>query len=191
VLDAHGCSPLAGISDAGGGRVIGLHFGTYDYTNALGIAAGNQSLDHPAADHAKYVMQLAVAGTGVRLSDGSTNVLPLGSDAEIRAAWLLHARLVRRALDRGFAQGWDLHPGQLPSRFAATYAFYRAGLADALTRIARYVEGTSGRVSDEPATVRALARYVLTGIACGAVDPAEPTTAIGLDIAALQRLENP
>ena len=43
-----------------------------------GIAAAHQSLEHPVADHAKAVMQAAAAGTGVRLSDGSTNVLPVG-----------------------------------------------------------------------------------------------------------------
>ena len=36
----------------------------------LGIAAGQQAPDHPAADHAKPVMQVAVAGTGARLSTG-------------------------------------------------------------------------------------------------------------------------
>src|SRR3712207_7838075 len=47
------------------------HYGTYDYSAALGITAGSQSLEHPAADHAKAVMQVAAAGTGVHLSDGS------------------------------------------------------------------------------------------------------------------------
>ncbi len=86
----------------------GLHYGTYDYSAALGIAAPYQSLEHPVADHAKDVMQVAVAGTGIRLSDGSTNVLPIGDRA--LEAWRLHARLVRRSLERGFYQGWDLHP---------------------------------------------------------------------------------
>ena len=45
----------------------------------------------------------------------------------VHAAWQLHARLVRRSLERGFYQGWDLHPAQLPTRFGATYAFFRDG----------------------------------------------------------------
>ena len=121
------------VSDAPG-RIVGLHYGTYDYSAAVGIAAPYQSLDHPAADHAKQVMQVAVAGTGIRLSDGSTNILPIGDRAP--KAWRLHARLVRRALERGFAQGWDLHPAQLPTRFIATYAYYREGYPAVSAKIA-------------------------------------------------------
>ena len=131
---------------AGAGRLTGLHFGTYDYSAALGIAAAQQSLEHPAADYAKAVMQVAAAGTGVRLSDGSTNVLPVGSRDEVIAAWRLHARLVRRSLERGFYQGWDLHPAQLVSRYAATYAFYREGLPAACARLRAY----AARAADRP-----------------------------------------
>ena len=105
---------------ASAGRCTGLHYGTYDYSAFCGIAAAHQSLDHPVADHAKAVMQAAAAGTGVRLSDGSTNVLPVGTPDEVAAAWANHLRLVRRSLARGYYQGWDLHPAQLPTRFAAT-----------------------------------------------------------------------
>src|SRR5215204_6327978 len=109
---------------AAGGRCVSLHYGTYDYSAACGVAAAYQSMEHPVADHAKAVMQVAAAGTGVRLSDGSSNVLPVGDSAQVHAAWAVHGRLVRRSLDRGFYQGWDLHPGQLPTRFAATYGFF-------------------------------------------------------------------
>ena len=119
-----------GPDDPGGrARLSGLHYGTYDYSAFLGLAAGDQSLEHPAADHAKAVMQAAAAGTGVELSDGSTNVLPVGDG--LRLGWETHHRLVTRALHRGFYQGWDLHPAQLPTRFAATFQFFRAGAADA------------------------------------------------------------
>ena len=43
-------------------------------------------------------------------------------------------------------RGWDLHPAQLPSRFAATYAFYRQGLPAAAARLRNYVEQTEGGV---------------------------------------------
>ena len=82
---------------------------------------------HPAADFAKEVMQVAVAGTGVHLADGSTNVLPVGSAAEVHAAWRLHHDLVRRCLERAYYQGWDMHPGHLPTRYIANFAFYREG----------------------------------------------------------------
>jgi hypothetical protein len=119
------------------------------------------------------VMQAAAAGTGVRLSDGSTNVLPVGAPEEVHAAWLNHHRLVRRSLEHGYYQGWDLHPAQLPTRYAATYAFYREGLDRALDRLEAYVGQVEGTIADEPATARALARYVLRGVDCGAVDDTE------------------
>ena len=125
VLGADGTATVARLITAAAGRCTGLHYGTYDYSAAAGVAAAYQSMDHPVADHAKAVMQAAAAGTGVRLSDGSTNVLPVGAPTRCTPAWALHARLVRRSLERGFYQGWDLHPAQLPTRYAATYAFFR------------------------------------------------------------------
>ena len=83
----------------------------------------------------------------MRLSDGSTNVLPVGDATRSDAAWRLHDRLVRRSLARGFYQGWDMHPAQLPTRYAATYAFYRDGRAAAATGCAAYVDTASGGVA--------------------------------------------
>ena len=136
VLGPDGSALVARMIRAGGQRLSGLHYGTYDYSAFLGLAAGDQSLEHPAADHAKAVMQAAAAGTGVELSDGSTNVLPVGDG--LRLGWETHHRLVTRALHRGFYQGWDLHPAQLPTRFAATFQFFRAGAADADARLVAY-----------------------------------------------------
>jgi citrate lyase beta subunit len=185
VLGPDGVATVSRLVRAGAGRVCGLHFGTYDYSAALGIAGPYQSMEHPVADHAKAVMQLAVAGTGVRLSDGSSNVLPVGDRTAVHAAWRLHARLVRRSLERGFVQGWDLHPAQLPTRFLATYAFYRAGLEAVAARLRAYVDGDdSGGTLDEPATARALAGFVLRGLDCGAVTDTE----LGLDVTALRAL---
>jgi citrate lyase beta subunit len=185
ILGADGAATVARIVHAGGARLTGLHYGTYDYSAACGIAAGQQSLEHPAADHAKLVMQAAAAGTGVRLSDGSTNVLPVGSADEVAAAWGNHHRLVRRSLDRGYYQGWDLHPGHLPTRFAATYAFYREGLPSALARLAAYTNDDMHGIADEPATARALAGYLLRGVQSGAVDEAEVVAGAGVDTAQL------
>lgn len=191
ILAANGTVPVAPLIHRGKGRVSGLHYGTYDYSDALQIAAAQQSMEHPAADYAKSVMQVAAAGTGVRLSDGSTNILPLGSPAEIRAAWQLHARLVRRSLERGFCQGWDLHAAQLPTRYLATYAFYREGYGAAAVRLSDYVQHRAGNVLDEPATARALARFVHRGLLCGALTGAEVTRDTGLTGAQLAALAHP
>ncbi|HET6738014.1 MAG TPA: aldolase, partial [Kribbella sp.] len=174
ILGSDGTALIARMLKADGRRVTGLHYGTYDYSASLGVAAEYQSMEHPVADHAKDVMQLAAAGTGVFVSDGSTNVLPVG-DA-VRDAWRLHFRLVRRSLARGIYQGWDMHPAQLPTRFAATYAFYREGFDQAALRLRAYLgDGESGYL-DEPATATALAAFVLRGIDCGAIDTTEFNT---------------
>jgi citrate lyase beta subunit len=173
VLGPDGTATVARMVHAAAGRCAGLHYGTYDYSAAIGIAPAQQAMDHPAADHAKAVMQVAAAGTGVRVVDGSTNVLPVGDTDAVHAAWALHARLVRRSLERGFYQGWDLHPAQLPTRFAATYGFFRDGAAAATARLHAYFARSVEGIADEPATARALAGYLLRGLDCGALDPAE------------------
>jgi len=180
ILGPDGTALVARMLHAAGPRITGLHYGTYDYSAYCGIAAGQQSLEHPVADHAKLVMQAAAAGTGVRLSDGSTNILPVGDANAVVSAWANHHRLVRRSLERGLYQGWDLHPAQLPTRYAATYAFYREGLPQALARLADYTGNSMAGIADEPATARALAAYLLRGLDCGAVDDAEVVAATGL-----------
>ena len=181
ILGPDGTALVALMVHAAGGRCTGLHYGTYDYSAYCGVAAAHQSLEHPVADHAKAVMQAAAAGTGVRLSDGSTNVLPVGDADQVEAAWANHLRLVRRSLERGYYQGWDLHPAQLPTRFAATFGFYRDGLATATARLRTYVEHRDSGVLDEPATARALADFLLRGLDCGALSDDEVAAGTGLD----------
>lgn len=189
ILGAGGTSPVAQLPSAAPGRISGLHYGTYDYSASLEISAAYQSMEHPAADFAKQVMQLAVAGTGIRLSDGSTNVLPVG--AGIGDAWRLHARLVRRSLERGFYQGWDMHPAQLVTRFLATYSFYREGQDAATTRLKNYLQKADSAILDEPATARALARFLSRGLDCGALDAQEIHEKAGIAAAELHLLAHP
>jgi citrate lyase beta subunit len=168
VLGADGAVTAARLVHAAGPRLTGLHYGTYDYSAALGIAAAHQSSDHPAADFAKLAVQVAVAGTGARTVDGSTNLLPVGAREQVHAAWRVHAGLVRRALERGLYQGWDLHPAQLVTRYTATYAFFRAALPAAAARLGAYLDRVDAGVLDEPATARALAGVLVRGADCGA-----------------------
>ena len=188
ILGADGRATVARMIDAAEGRATGLHYGTFDYSASCGVGAAYQSMEHPVADHAKAVMQVAAAGTGVRLSDGSTNVIPTGDAEQVRGAWQLHHRLVRRSLERAYYQGWDMHPGHLPTRYAAVYSFYREGLPQAAARLAAYVARAGGDVMDEPATAKALSGYLLRGLDCGAVDPAEVEKATGLDRGQLDAL---
>lgn len=188
ILGPDGRALVAPMITAAAGRCAGLPYGTYDYSASLGIAAEQQSMAHPAADHAKAVMQVAAASTGVPVCDGSTNVLPVGDRASVQAAWRLHAGLVQRSLERGFYQGWDLHPAQLPTRYAATFGFFRDGLPAAAARLRAYLDRQTSGVLDEPATARALAGYLARGMDSGGVDPDELTELTGLDPSAVRGL---
>ena len=144
MLGADGTALVARMVHASGGRCTGLHYGTYDYSAACGIAAGYQCMEHPAADHAKAVMQVAAAGTGVRRRDGSTNILPVGDGESVHSAWRLHARLVRRSLERGFYQGWDLHPAQLVDPVRGDLRVLPGGAASAAGPAAATTSGSTG-----------------------------------------------
>lgn len=181
IVGPDGTATVPLLIEAAQGRATGLHYGTFDYSAACGVSPAHQAMDHPAADHAKAVMQAAAAGTGVRLSDGSTNVLPVGPTARVHDAWRLHYGLVRRSLARAYYQGWDMHPAHLPTRYAAVVAFYREGSAAAAGRLAAYTaKSRSGAVLDEPATARALSAYLLRGVDCAALDLDEVTSSTGL-----------
>jgi citrate lyase beta subunit len=110
ILGDDGTVLVARMIHAADGRCTGLHYGTYDYSASCGIAAAYQSMEHPAADHAKAIMQVAAAGTGVFVSDGSTNVMPVGDPDQIRAAWRLHARLTRRSSAASTRAGTCIRP---------------------------------------------------------------------------------
>ncbi len=185
VLGADGRALVAPMLHASAGRCVGLHYGTYDYSASLGVGAPYQAMDHAVADHATSVMQLAAAGTGVPVSHGSTNVLPVGTTDQVRAAWELHARLVRRALERGIYQGWDLHPAQLPTRYAATIAFYRDSFAAVANRLAAYLGKAASGLLDEPATAAAMAGFLCRALDAGAVTADEVVGATGVPVTEL------
>ncbi|MEU4762748.1 aldolase [Actinosynnema sp. NPDC023794] len=186
IVDREGRLALPRFIEAGRGRVTGLHFGTYDYTAGCGLGAAHQHLAHGACDFARNVMQVSAAGTGVALSDGSTNVLPVGDD--VHEGWRTHYRLVRRSLAHGFHQGWDLHPAQLVTRYAAVHAFYLEGVDADARRLKAYVARAGGSVLDEPATAQALSTSFIRALDCGALDEDEVRRATGLTVTELQAL---
>jgi citrate lyase beta subunit len=176
VVGPDGAVTPARLLGAADGRCLALVYGTYDYSAALGVAPAEQRSDHPVADFAKAALQVAAANTGVRVSDGSSNVLPVGGAAAVHHAWGVQARLVWRALRGGLYQGWDMHPAQLPVRFLVTYAFFRDGAPAAVARLRAYRTKADSGVLDEPATERALVAYLERGVGCGALDPDEVRT---------------
>ncbi|NDK88993.1 aldolase [Gordonia desulfuricans] len=173
VLGPDGRATVAEAIHRGAPRIVGLHYGTYDYSAACGIVSAQQSLEHPVADHAKAVMQAAAAQTGVWISDGSTQVMPTGSAEQVDAAVRRHHRLVTRSLERGFYQGWDMHPGHLVTRWLAVTGFFRSAMPTAANRLQSYFERQSGDVVDEPATALSLAGVIRRGLAAGAFTAAE------------------
>jgi citrate lyase beta subunit len=189
IFDRDGRVALPDIVAAGEGRIVGAHFGVYDYTAACGLSGRAQRLDHPACDFARHVMQVSLAGTGVRLSDGATNQVPADdSTAAVTGVWRHHADLVRRSMVRGFYQGWDMHPAHLVSRFAAVFAFHRAHLDDTTRRLAAWSTAGTGDtgVLDEPATIRGLLTALRRAIDCGAIDEVTALSAARIDRAALR-----
>ena len=161
--------------EAARGRCVGLHLGPYDMTASMGVDVGGQTLDHPACAFALRLAAAAVSGTGVELSDGPVATLPLGDDvAAVDGALALHYRQVRRALTDGIHRGWDLHPAQLGTRYAAVYAHYLEALPAARERLTRFTDGraqavAAGTVFDDAATVRGLTNFFKQGLACGAL----------------------
>lgn len=186
IVDGEGRLAIPRFIEAGRGRVSGLHFGTYDYTAGCGLGAAHQHLSHGACDFARNVMQVSAANAGVRVSDGSTNVLPVG-DA-VAEGWRTHYSLVRRSLAHGFYQGWDLHPAQLVTRYAAVHAFYLEGVEADARRLKAYVDRAGGTVLDEPATAQALSSSFLRALDCGALNEAEVLRVTGLRVEDLRAL---
>jgi citrate lyase beta subunit len=202
ILDRAGSALLPRLIDAGDGRITGAHFGTYDYTASCNITAAYQRMQHPACEFAKQVMQVALAGTGIWLSDGSTTVMPVATHrpapgkeltrdqrdenvAGVHGAWRMHFDDVRHSLAGGFYQGWDLHPAQLVSRYAALYSFFLEGIDAAGARLANFVNKAAqatlvGDVFDDAATGQGLLNFFLRGINSGAVTEAEALAMTGL-----------
>jgi len=187
ILDADGRSNLPLFLDAARGRAVAAHFGTYDYTASCNITASEQRMDHPACDFARHMMQVAYSGTGLWLSDGATNILPIGDRDTIHRAWRLHADHIRHSLVHAYYQGWDLHPAQLPTRYAAVYAFFLEGLHAATERLQNFMNKAGqatlvGDVFDDAATGQGLLNYFLRGMNSGALTEDEAlATGLTLD----------
>jgi citrate lyase beta subunit len=203
IIDASGSFGLPKLIEAARGRCRGLHFGPYDYAASCEIAAADQRLDHPACDFARNVMQVCGAVRGVTLSDGPSTILPIprhrGAITEEQAtenraivhrAMRHHFDLVQRSLANGYYQGWDLHPGQIPTRYAAVYAFFLKNLDSAATRMRNFIDKAAqatlvGDVFDDAATGQGLLNFLLRGVNCGAFTEQE-AGASGLTIEELR-----
>jgi hypothetical protein len=128
------------------------------------------------------MMQVAYSGTGLWLSDGATNVLPIGDRDTVHRAWRLHADHIRHSLVNAFYQGWDLHPAQLPSRFATVFAFFLENIDLATERLRNFMSKAGqatlvGDVFDDAATGQGLLNYFLRAMNSGAIGEDEALAA--------------
>jgi len=207
LFDREGRLHLPALVAAGAGRCASVHLGLYDYTAALSVSAHAQSMLHPACDFLRDLVQVSLAGTGILLSDGATNVMPVpphrkqgdtpllptqlreNSEA-VQRVWQQTYRHIRHSLERGWYQGWDLHPAQFPVRYAAVYAFFLEGLDAATRRLKAFMEKAAqatlvGDVFDDAATGQGLLNFFLRGLGCGALQQDE-VLAAGLTLEELR-----
>jgi len=208
IINHRGEINLPRLLGAAEGRCVAAHFGTYDYTAGCNITAAHQHMLHSACDFAKHMMQVSFAGTGIWLSDGATNIMPVAphrfteggapltqeqieeNREVVHRAWKLHYNHIQHSLTNAFYQGWDLHPAQLPTRYAAVYAFFLESLEAASERLKNFVDKAAkatlvGDVFDDAATGQGLLNYFLRAINCGAITEAEAVELSGLTLAEL------
>jgi citrate lyase beta subunit len=200
IMAIDGTNPLYKFIKASNGRCIAMHFGTYDYTASCSITAKYQEMDHPVCDFAHHMTKVALAHTGIWLSDGATNTMPIGphrggnltkeqieeNNAVVHRAWRKGYDHIRHSLWNGFYQGWDLNPAQFPMRYAAVYAFFLESYADAVERLKTFVEKAAratliGDVFDDAATGQGLLNYFLRALNSGAITE-EEVLATGLTL---------
>jgi citrate lyase beta subunit len=196
LIGPDGRCPLPDLVAACEGRCFAAHLGTYDFTASCNLTAAYQTMRHPWCDLAKGMMVLALGGTGLFLSDGATNVMPTGphkpsgpggvltadqleqNRSVVHGAWRLAHDNIRHSLEGGFYQGWDLHPAQLPVRYATTYAFFLEGFTRAAERLSNFIEQAAratlvGDVFDDAATGQGLLNYFVRAHNCGAIAESE------------------
>ncbi len=208
ILSPDGRCNVLPLVEACRGRCVAAHFGVYDYTASCTITAEHQTLDHPACDFARHMMLVALAGTGVWISDGATNVMPIAPHraakdgppltadqvAEnrdiVHRAWRLHFQHVNHSLRHAYYQGWDLNPAQFATRYAAVFAFFLESLPAASARLKNFIEKAGqatlvGDIFDDAATGQGLLNFFLRGINCGAITEVE-ALATGLTLEELR-----
>ena len=191
VFSASGHCALPKLVKSAKGRVVAAHFGVYDYTASVNVTAKQQTMTHSSCDFARHVMKVNLSGTGLFLSDGATNVMPVeiykkpGTETEkeenmrnVHRVWKLNYDHVQRSLSQGFYQGWDLHPAQIPIRYVALFGFFLSGLESASDRLRNFIEQASkatlvGDIFDDAATGQGLLNYFLRAWNCGAIGEQE------------------
>lgn len=205
IVDENGAIALPGLVKAANGRCASAHFGAYDYTAGFGISGAHQHLRHDACNFARQMMQIALSPLGVRLSDSVTTEIPIPihkgenltakqiteNKRVVQNAWRAHFNNVTGSLINGFYQSWDLHPAQLPARYAAVYAFFLESKDAQSKRLRGFMEkatqaALTGNQFDDAASAQGLVNFFARAASCGAMTDAEIAEATDLSIAELR-----
>jgi hypothetical protein len=85
----------------------------------------------------------------------------------------------------GILQGWDLHPAQLPARYAAVFAFFLEEAGAMGERLSNFLARAGqasivGTAFDDAATGEGLVQFFAQARAVGALTPAEIESLAGL-----------
>ncbi|HHO52222.1 MAG TPA: hypothetical protein ENK18_15435 [Deltaproteobacteria bacterium] len=139
---------------------------------------------------------LAVAGTPVQISAGLSEPMPSFTHgeistsaqrseqfAEVHTLWRGEARRILDQLEAGVPWGWDVDPGKLPVRLAATMAHGRLTWASRMRELARALRAALAEPAASPEVLvegQAHLEAVLRWLDCGALGEAE-LDAAGLD----------
>ena len=195
IMGANGASNLPGFLRAAEGRCVAAHFGTYDYTASCNITAAHQHMAHPVCDFAKHMMQVAYANSGIWISDGATNIMPvaphrgdsLNADQIAENKRVVHAAAALRAypyLLREALPRLGPAPGPAPDRYAAVFAFFEDGMAlvnahQLCLRLPRLLWlGCFRRCGDG----QGLLNYFLRAVSCGAISEEEAVSRSGVTL---------
>ncbi|MEO5859180.1 MAG: aldolase/citrate lyase family protein, partial [Pyrinomonadaceae bacterium] len=199
IFDKRGRVAISAVVKASRGRCSSVHFGAYDYTAALGISASFQDIRHPACSFARSVIQTACAGSGVRVVDSVTTLMPVPVHRDetltetqraenlrsVHAGWFRHFQNISASMADGFYQSWDLHPNQLVARYAAVYAFFLTEMEAQAARLKAFLAkatqaGLTGNTFDDAASAQGLINFFKLGWGCGAFSDEDLRTATGL-----------
>jgi citrate lyase beta subunit len=205
IFSADGRLQPLNLIHAANGRCTSVHFGTYDFTATCDISAPHQTMQHPICDSAKHLLQIALASSNVRIADGATTFLPIEAhkglalspaqeqenQSAVWNAWRMSWNNIQHSLRGGFYQGWDLHPAQLPIRYAATYQFFLDGLQESAQRLRTFIDHAAhasrvGCAFDDAATGQGLQNFFRRGLSCGALC-IEEVHKLGLQIEEIQQ----
>ena len=200
IMSLDGTNPLYQFVKASRGRCIAMHFGTYDYTASCSITARYQEMDHPVCDFAHHMTKVALAHTGIWLSDGATNTMPIGpnrGDALTEQQKQENRQVVHRAWKKdttiyAIPCGTDSTRGGTLTLLSYRCAirpylpFFLESYDDAVERLKTFVEKAAratliGDVFDDAATGQGLLNYFLRALNSGAITE-EEVLATGLTL---------